>query len=354
MKINIYQTACELLLSGQKLILVKTIQRSGSTPRDVGSMCIIAEDGTLFGTVGGGLLEHQVQTRAMDLFKEKKSFIYRFRLTSQDLAEAGMICGGEVDLYLDPLFPENKETLSLFVALASEIKANRPARLITRIEDGLPAHETGTRMLIQEDGKTVGEIKGLDLEKLPDMGKAPFKLISPDKMGATFFMENIRLNPRIFLFGAGHVSAFVSQLARLVGFDITVIDDRPEFASKERFPDADELIVSDFGHAFEKLSISLNSYILIITRGHLHDKTVLQQALSTPAAYIGMIGSIGKRNLIYKDLMDQGITKERLESVFSPVGLEIHAETPEEIAISIVAELIKVRAPEKKPKMILS
>jgi xanthine dehydrogenase accessory factor len=354
MKKNIYQTACELLLSGQRIILAKTIRRSGSTPRDVGSMCIITESGELFGTVGGGLLEYQVQTRAGELFKEKMSCLYPFRLTGQGVAEAGMICGGEVDLYLDPLFPENKETLALFQALVTEMTANRTVRLVTRIQDKAPALETGTRMLIREDGTVMGGMAGLAPEDLPDMGKASFELVSPDPAKPGFFVEKIRLNPRVFLFGAGHVSVFVAQLARLVGFDLTVIDDRPEFVNPERFPEADDLIVSDFRQVFDTLEISKNAYILIITRGHLHDKTVLEKALSTPAAYIGMIGSVRKRNLIYKDLMDEGIPKERLESVYSPVGLDIHAETPEEIAVSIVAELIKARNPEKKSRTLLS
>ena len=353
MKKNIYQTACELLLSGQRIILAKTIRRSGSTPRDVGSMCIITETGELFGTVGGGLLEYQVQTRAGELFKKKMSCLYPFRLTGQGAAEAGMICGGEVDLYLDPLFPENKETLDLFQALVAEMTSNRTVRLVTRIRDKAPALETGTRMLIKEDGTVMGDI-GLAPEDLPDMGKASFELVSPDPTKPGFFVEKIRLNPRVFLFGAGHVSVFVAQLARLVGFDLTVIDDRPEFANPERFPEADDLIVSDFRQVFDTLDIAPNAYILIITRGHLHDKTVLEKALSTPAAYIGMIGSVRKRNLIYKDLMDEGIPKERLDSVYSPVGLDIHAETPEEIAVSIVAELIKARNPEKKSRTLLS
>lgn len=353
MEKNIYQTACELISSGRKIILARTIRRSGSTPRDVGAMCIITETGDLIGTVGGGLLEYQVQTRANALFKEEKSCIYAFRLSSSDLAGAGMICGGEVDLYLDPLFPENKETLTLFQAIESEIEAHRMVRLVSRIQDGIPALKTGTRMLIKEDGSQLFHIDGFDPKHLSENTSLPFELIDSGMPDMTFLAENIRISPRVFLFGAGHVSLFVSQLAKLVGFSITVIDDRPEFASTQRFPDADEVLVSDFNAAFETLNITKNTYILIITRGHIHDKTVLQRALSTPAAYIGMIGSKRKRNLIYEDLMTQGIPKERLMEVYSPVGLPINAETPEEIAVSIVAELIKVRAPEEKQKALL-
>lgn len=236
---NIYIKVCELLSSGQKIVLAKTIRRSGSTPRDVGSMCIITQEGTLIGTIGGGTLEYRVQKQAMALLKQEKSFIYRFRLTNEDLA------------------------------------------------------------------------------------------------------------------GAGHVSLFVARLAKMVGFSITLIDDRPEFANYQRFPEADNILITDFKQAFEQLEISQNSYILIITRGHLHDKTVLQHALGTNASYIGMIGSTKKRNIIYKALMDEGFSKNDLEKVYSPIGIDINAETPEEIAVSIVGELIKKRAPEKETKNLI-
>jgi xanthine dehydrogenase accessory factor len=354
MEKNIYLKVYELLSSGQKLVLVKNIRRSGSTPRDVGSMCIITQEGKLIGTVGGGILEYRVQKQAIKLLKQKESFIYRFHLTDEDLAGAGMICGGDVDLYLEPLFPENTGTLSLFKVIKEYIADSKPGILVTRIEDGISAMDIGARVFIGKDDKTFGTIHGFDPKVINPGKAAPFDLISFDDKRAHLFVEKIALNPRIFLFGAGHVSMFVSQLAKMVGFAITVIDDRAKFASKERFPDADEILISDFSQAFKKLKISQNSYILIITRGHLHDKTVLQHALGTPASYIGMIGSSKKRNTIYKALLDEGFSKNELEKVYSPIGLVINAETPEEIAVSIVGELIKKRAPEKKKKNLIS
>ncbi|WP_300456808.1 XdhC family aldehyde oxidoreductase maturation factor [Desulfobacula sp.] len=351
---NLYIEAYDLLLSGKKIVLARTIRRSGSTPRDVGSMCIITQEGNLIGTVGGGLLEYKVQQQAMALLKQQESFIYRFRLTSEDLAGAGMICGGDVDLFLEPLFPENTAMVSMYKTIKQHILDKRPGILVTRIEDGIPAMDTEARVFLKENGRALGTIPGFNPKEVDLNKNSPYDLIDFGDKSAALFVEKISLQPRVFLFGAGHVSLFVAQLAKMVGFSITIIDDRSEFANRERFPDADEILVTDLEHAFEQLKIFPNSYILIITRGHIHDKIVLQQALSTPAAYIGMIGSTRKRNLIYRALMDEGFSKDDLEKVYSPVGLEINAETPEEIAVSIVGELIKKRAPVKKTKNLIS
>jgi len=350
---NIYIKAYDLVLSGQKIILARTIRRSGSTPRDVGSMCIITQKGELIGSVGGGILEYRIQKKAMELLNQKKSFIFRFRLNNEDLASAGMICGGNVDLYLEPLFPENTTTVSLFKTISQQITGNKPGILVTRIEDGISAMDTGARVFIKEDGKTLGAIPGLDPEKISLSKEISYDLMPFNSAKDALFVERIALDPRIFLFGAGHVSMFVAKLAKMVGFSITLIDDRPKFANKERFPGADEILITDFKQAFEQLDIYQNSYILIITRGHLHDKTVLQHALSTCASYIGMIGSAKKRNTIYRALMNEGFSKDDLEKVYSPIGLDINAETPEEIAVSIVGELIKKRAPRKKKKNLI-
>ncbi len=353
MRENIYSRACRLLSSGQNIIFVRTIRRSGSTPRDVGSMCIVTEDEKLIGTVGGGALEFKVQQKAKDLFKTKKSFVYRFQLSNEDLAKNGMICGGNVDLYLEPLFYENKSTLSFFKAVHDQILSNEPGVIITKIQDDIPSTDTKTRMLLKEGRPFIGSIKGIDPDQV-DFDKAlQYDLVTLENDISDLFFERLSLTPMVFIFGAGHVSVFVSKVAKMVGFNITIIDDRPKFANKQNFPDADDILVCDFGQAFDHLSIFENSYILIITRGHLHDKTVLEKALSTNASYIGMIGSIQKRNLIYKDLLKKGFAKNELEQVRSPVGLDIRAETPEEIAVSIVGELIKKRAPKKAPKKLI-
>jgi xanthine dehydrogenase accessory factor len=173
--------------------------------------------------------------------------------------------------------------------------------------------------------------------------KAP-KLMEIEKGKESVFVELVRPYDILYLFGAGHVSTFVASLASMVGFRVIVIDDRKEFANKERFKEADELIVLPFSDVFKKINISSSSYIAIITRGHIHDLNVLREALKKSDGYIGMIGSRRKREIIYQALIKEGVSDERLKQVHSPIGMDIDAETPEEIAVSIVAELIRVRA----------
>jgi xanthine dehydrogenase accessory factor len=156
-------------------------------------------------------------------------------------------------------------------------------------------------------------------------------------------LEPIFSEPTVYIFGGGHISEQVAPLARKVHFKVVVIDDREMFANRERFPDADEVIVSEFEKSFDRLHIDDSSYIVIVTRGHLFDGFVLGRAIKTNACYIGMIGSKKKIRTLYQNLMENGIAKEALDRVCAPIGIDINSETPEEIAVSIVAELIKVR-----------
>ncbi len=178
----------------------------------------------------------------------------------------------------------------------------------------------------------------VSLKYLPATGASVEKL-------KAFQNQHLKKRKRIILIGAGHVSKETACLTAYTGFETWVMDDREEFANGMRFQDADSITVLDnFKALFQDIEINRNTYIVILTRGHLHDKTVLAQALKTEAGYIGMIGSRKKRQHIYEALLTEGFTEKELEKVYSPVGLSIGAQTPEEIAVSIVAQLIKVRA----------
>ena len=158
-------------------------------------------------------------------------------------------------------------------------------------------------------------------------------------------IDRIRKLKTLCCFGAGYVAVPTAHLAVLVGFRVVVVNDRPEFASAERFPDVDKIcVVEDFDHAFDRLEIDEDSFIIIVTRGHQTDRAVLEQSLKSSAGYIGMISSRRKREAIYEALMAKDVKKEQLSQVHSPIGINIGGETPEEIAVSIVAELIKVRS----------
>ncbi len=147
-------------------------------------------------------------------------------------------------------------------------------------------------------------------------------------------------DPRLFVLGAGHLGTAITPLAKSVGFEVSVIDDREAFANRERFPEADSIRVSPFSAAFEEVKINANDFILIVTRGHSHDQIATEKAIQTCARYVGLIGSRRKIKLIVDALIENGIDPEEFKRLYAPIGLDIGSETPEEIAVAVVAELI--------------
>lgn len=159
------------------------------------------------------------------------------------------------------------------------------------------------------------------------------------------FVEEFNLDTTAYIFGAGHVALALEPVLRYVNFRTVVIDDRDEYANRDRFPDADEVrVIDSFEHSFDDIETDENSFIIIVTRGHMGDLDVLRDALKQKHAYLGMIGSRKKNALLYEKLLAEGVRHEDIEKIYSPIGLSIHSETPEEIAISIVGEMINVRA----------
>ena len=336
---NHFEDVSKYLQEGKKVILARIIKQMGSIPRAAGTQCIVLEDGSIKGTIGGGLLEHRVMERAKECLKKEKSSMMHFELTGDEVAKSDMLCGGVADVYLETVFPGNAVAGEIFKRIGSFINEGRKGVLLTLVSDGIGP---------EDDESTTGEIGIVSREDKKRLAKfleikTP-KLTEIEKGKESVFVEPIRPYDILYLFGAGHVSTFVALLASLVGFRVIVIDDRKEFANKERFKEADEIIVLPFSEVFEKINISSSSYIAVITRGHIHDLNVLREALKRSGGYIGMIGSRRKREKIYQALMEEGVSDERLKQVHSPIGLDIDAETPEEIAVSIVAELIRVRA----------
>jgi xanthine dehydrogenase accessory factor len=345
---NHFEDISKYLQEGKKVILARIIKQMGSIPRAAGTQCIVLEDGSIKGTIGGGLLEHRVMERAKECLKKEKSSMMHFELTGDEVAKTDMLCGGVADIYLETVFPGNAVAGEIFKRIGNFINEGRKGVLLTLVSDGIRPEDEKSRLLIEEDGSTTGAIgivPGEDKKRLAKFLeiKTP-KLTEIEKGKESIFIEPLMPYDILYLFGAGHVSTFVSSLASMVGFRVVVIDDRKEFANKERFKEADEIIVLPFSDVFEKINISSSSYIAIITRGHIQDLNVLRESLKRSDGYIGMIGSKRKREKIYQALMEEGVSAERLRKVHSPIGLDIDAETPEEIAVSIVAELIRVRA----------
>ncbi|UCF91579.1 MAG: XdhC family protein [Desulfobacterales bacterium] len=347
---NIYGEVNKLLTTGKRLVLARIIKQVGSAPRALGTKFIVLEDGSQVGTIGGGSLEYQVSEKAKEVFQKDRSFVLHFRLTGQQVARTEMLCGGIVDVFLEPLSPENSTALTVFRKAEALADMGRKGTLLTLVAEGIDSKAEKCRLLITEDGAVTGSmgdippLEASDLQQWIQARKPLLRELHPGTEGLLLFVEPIEPDAVLYLFGAGHVSTFIAPLAKMVGFRVCVIDDRPEFANAERFPNADEFIVCPFADAFQRIAVTAASYVSIITRGHIHDREVLRAALQANPAYIGMIGSQRKRQMIYQSLLDEGIAPERLERVSSPIGLEIGAETPEEIAVSIVAELIQARA----------
>ena len=345
---NFFLDLAEHLKANRKVVIARIIRQVGSAPRTIGTKCLILEDGSLQGTIGGGALEFQVMDAAKNSVNQGKSSILYFKLTGEEVAQTDMLCGGEVDVFLEPVDPQNRTAKKVFEATADSGAGGERIVLVTLISDGIGFGDESCRAIIAEDGTFIGSIGELSAEsqqkfkRLGDIKKPTLMELEPG--GPMIFAERVEPDDVLYLFGAGHVSTFIAPLAKMVGFKVVVIDDREEFANKERFPDADGIMVLTVSDAFQRIDLNDSSYIVVITRGHIHDIKVMQEALQQTTAYIGMIGSRRKRKLMYQALIKGGLSEERLKEVHSPIGLNLGAETPEEIAISIVAELIQVRA----------
>ena len=350
---NIYLKINRCLQEGRRTVLGRIIRQTGSAPRTIGTQCLILEDGVLIGSIGGGRLELEVLEQAKVVFKEGRSTILSFRMTGNEVAESEMLCGGTVDVYLEPLFPGNQVVQEIFNTLAAMVDDGHTAVLITAIFEGIDQADRACRMLVGPTGKITGDLADISLDRKRQLinsgGTHQVTLIEPQKGRHAFLVEPLKPDSVLYLFGAGHISRHVASLAGMVGFTVVVIDDREEFANRSRFPQAKEIVVNPFLSAFEKIHINTSSYIVIVTRGHAHDRNVLGKALNHPAAYIGMIGSHRKIKIIYRSLMEAGFSTKQLNRVHSPIGMSIGAQTPEEIAVSIVAELIQVRATVDHP-----
>jgi xanthine dehydrogenase accessory factor len=359
---ELFQTITESIRRGQTVALATVIDRKGSLPMSKRAKMLAFADGTIMGTIGGGKLEAEVIQAARKLIQDGSSQILAFDLTADQIEADGLTCGGTVEIFLECFTPDTSSVL--LKEMLTAYSDARPAAVVTLLDaDGSGSLQTADRkMVIYADGTAKGTsgIPTLDADiiqlALPRIGHDYLQTITlevPDQPAHTsevasdthirIFLETVIPHPTAYLFGGGHISRCLSSLLSMIGFDFVVIDDRQEFADLQRFPEAKACLVSDFAGVFEELTFDPNfAYIIIVTRGHQSDQLVLEQAIQTGAKYIGMIGSRRKIRLMFEHLQQQGIP-ESLTTIHAPIGLEIGADTPEEIAISIAAELVKIR-----------
>jgi len=351
---DVYAKAAELLSRNEPSVLATIIRLTGSGPRGTGTKFLILGDGSYVGTIGGGLLEARVLAAAKRVFSARAPMRLSLNLMGKDVAETDMICGGDVDIFLEPLSAEDQDQIQSFRKILDIQKRGGTGLLVTVVTTDRWQKDRVPRLFLLPGSGPIGSLPGLKAateEIAKNMTlllkqREPRLVISRDDLGGSveLFVEPILADPILYIFGGGHVSAQIIPLASRVGFKVEVIDDRPEFADPAKFPDAAKVHQFPFEGVLGKIPVNESSYLVIVTRGHIHDKTVLEQCLKTKAKYIGMIGSRRKKARIYEKLLEEGFTKSDLDRVHAPIGLGIGAETPEEIAVSIVAELIQVRA----------
>lgn len=346
---ELFQEIYQALLDGQALVVVTIISDSGSTPRTAGSRMVVYADGRISGTIGGGAVEADAIEAARRLFETRGAVMASYDLSLDGHADTmDLVCGGRIRVLIEHV-PVNDDNIEIYAVACEELKMTRPFFWIGRIT-GDSTHCQVKRALLKAGNTCIGAFQpGRELQKALDEGDCgPNQTAWVESDGRSYVLESIRPAATIYLVGAGHVAKEIAALASQVGFRIRVFDDRPEFANPSRFPQADEIrICPEFSNVFDGFEIAAGSYIVIVTRGHRFDKQVLAQALRTTAGYIGMIGSRRKRAHIYKALIEEGFRRRDLEKVFCPIGLSIEAETPAEIGVSVVAQLIQHRAGRK-------
>jgi xanthine dehydrogenase accessory factor len=333
------------LLAAERLALCTILRLAGSGPRRAGAKMLVRESGGTFGTVGGGVLEMKTTTWAQEALQTGRVLCRTFALDLQQASDEGMTCGGEVDVLIEPLdggLPAVRDFFAQVVALLRRGERGWLATTIIRAGEDIV-----TGRFLVKSGQPVASLpesgRGLpeDLLRAP----APVTPSLVERESVRYFLDPLVPPITVYVFGGGHIGMHLVPLCHLLGFRTVVADDRADFVSEDRFPQADELLaVPSFENALDHIPIGDNSYVVIITRGHGGDQAILRQALRRRPGYIGMIGSRRKRGLIYEQLAGEGFTPDDLSRVHCPVGLPIGAETPEEIAVSIAAELIATRA----------
>jgi xanthine dehydrogenase accessory factor len=348
-----------LFAKGQSFVLATVVTRNGSAPRSAGAKMLVRPDGSTAGTVGGGKLEAQVEQLARQALQTHQVGVEQFSFSGQDAASMDAICGGQVEVLVEWMDASSPSESLVIKGLQDAVAGRRQAWMVTVLPGSPPSSfstPATSHALLHPDGSITGRLpEWVDqaaLVTLATGGGQGVTTGSPLKIpqwletdAGHVLVEPLDIAGTVFIYGAGHVSRSLAEFTRAVGFWTVVLDDRAEYASLARFPTADEIVVLEsFSDSFANVEVEPDSFIVIVTRGHLHDLTVLAQALKTRAGYIGMIGSRRKCGLIFDELRKEGFSEDDIRRVHAPIGLPIQAETPEEIGISIVAEMIQVRS----------
>jgi xanthine dehydrogenase accessory factor len=347
----------QLMEEGETLAIATIVSTLGSTPREVGAKMAVTASGQILGTVGGGCGEAEVIREAVQVIRSRKPAMVKVELLDAIESNSPAVCGGILNVLVDPWWMDAESAAcgklaEELIQVAADGVAAVLATVLTveHCDDAAP----GEKCLIRAEAPKAGNIRNEALLQaiLKEAGtrlrREESKQVTLELPGtgskAEVFFEVMPAIRKVIIVGAGHLAVPLVKFARILGFHITVLDDRVMYANRERFPDVDEVLVGDMAETLGRIEITPQTYIVLITRGHQFDEPCLRKVIHSPAKYIGMIGSRRRLKACFIRFRDEdGIPEELLKRIYAPIGLDIRAESPEEIALSIVSEMVKVR-----------
>ncbi len=355
---NIYLQIIENKSDGSWPVLATVARTDGSTPQKPGSSALFNEKGLLAGTVGGGVVEGRIQKIAIDRFNSEKSGYFSFDLLNDISKKEEAICGGQINILVDA---DIKEHIGTFRQLKASLDKNIPGVLVTIVSGASENEASISRYWATENSKLLmpddlwKRISTDVTELISAADPTDFREVDlqgqGDKADSFLLLEPVFPPLKLVIAGAGHIGRALAHLGSILGFEIIVIDDRPEYANFGNIPDAGDIILCDIGEAVTKLKKGPDTYLVIVTRGHKDDASALKSAIGSDLAYTGMIGSRKKIESMRMEFIKEGwATPEQWSSVFTPIGLEINSQTIEEIAVSIAAQIIMVKNSKKNKR----
>ncbi len=329
---KLFDALRDTLSRGEDAVLVTIVASSGSAPRGAGARMLVTARGRVFGTIGGGAVEYRGEQLAAEILRTKRSRQENFRLFKNDVADLGMVCGGAVDVYFRFIPGGDEAVLALIAQCAGIFETLEPSWLITELtQGGLSVYGTKHGLL----GDAVPETVIAALSNRPAQIEADGRVYSCEKL----------LQPgKVYIFGGGHIAQALAPALIAADFPCVVLDDRPDFLDPARFGGAETRRIDPEDISDVIAGLSENDYVCIMTRGHKDDMNIQRQVMRSPVRYIGVIGSAKKQRAVKEKILALGYAESEFDKVVSPIGLDIGAETPAEIAVSVTAQLIMVRA----------
>ncbi len=342
---ELYARMAELEREGRRFAVATVVRTSGSTPQVVGAKLVIDDQGRIAGTLGGGCVEADALAEARLVVANGETSLREYELTEELAWDTGLVCGGTMWISIEPgdraLRVAERDLLDDVLAASA---GGRPVALATLMRrEGRDLAPLG-KLFVEIDGRGGGALTDPSLEaRARDVAadalrQGTARTVALDETHE-LLVEPVVARPRLVVVGGGHVGLALARMATQLDYAVTVVDDRPEFASRDRFGGVDEVMNADMVEALGTMPIGWNTFVIIATRGHKLDAHCLRAAVRTHARYIGLLGSRRKTILIDRMLRDEGVPDERLRQVHAPIGLDLGGRTPAEIALAVLAEL---------------